>query len=190
MRRFIPILGGMVLTLGALVLAMGTLYAHRAQNAVVTAPVMVIETAKGVVEIRLFRADAPKSVDRVLDLVKRNFYRAQRIHRVEASLVQFGDPTTRDMSRMAYWGAGGFGQPIGVAEFNRHKHVRGSVGFAHGGNARFADSQLYIMKAASPSLDGKHVVIGQVTKGMAVVDRLQKADQLKVVSVKEAGRTP
>jgi cyclophilin family peptidyl-prolyl cis-trans isomerase len=146
---------------------------------------MAIETVKGAIEIQLFRSESPKSVDHVLDLAKHNFYRGQRIHRVEASLVQFGDPVSRDMSRRDWWGRAGSGSPIGVAEFNKHKNVRGAVGLAHTGNAAYADSQLYICKAAMPSLDGKHVVIGQVVKGMDVVDKLQVADVLRNVTVRE-----
>jgi cyclophilin family peptidyl-prolyl cis-trans isomerase len=148
-------------------------------------PTMAIETVKGAIEIQLFRSESPKSVDHVLDLAKHNFYRGQRIHRVEASLVQFGDPVSRDMSRRDWWGRAGSGSPIGVAEFNKHKNVRGAVGLAHTGNAAYADSQLYICKAAMPSLDGKHVVIGQVVKGMDVVDKLQVADVLRNVTVRE-----
>jgi cyclophilin family peptidyl-prolyl cis-trans isomerase len=75
---------------------------------------------------------------------------------------------------------------VGVAEFNKRTHVRGAVGLAHGGDARYADSQIYILKTASPSLNGKHVVIGQVTKGIEVVDRLQVADVIKNALVTEA----
>jgi cyclophilin family peptidyl-prolyl cis-trans isomerase len=149
-------------------------------------PVMTIETAKGAIAIRLFRTEAPKSIEKILALVKRNFYRGQRIHRVENSLVQFGDPSSRDVSRKDWWGRTGSGQAVGVAEFSKRTHVRGAVGLAHGGDARYADSQIYILKAASPSLNGKHVVIGQVIKGIEVVDKLQVADVLKNVTVTEA----
>jgi cyclophilin family peptidyl-prolyl cis-trans isomerase len=148
-------------------------------------PVVTIETAKGTIEIRLFPSDAPKSVEHILQLVKRNFYRGQRIHRVERTLVQFGDPVSRDVSRRAWWGRASSGNPIGVAEFNKRTHARGAVGLAHSGDPRYADSQLYIVKVASPGLDGKHVVIGQVTRGMDVVDALQVTDVLKQVTVVE-----
>ena len=49
------------------------------------------------------------------------------------------------------------GTPIGVAEISKkHSHVRGTVGLAHPdpGSAAYADSQFYIMKIASPALDG------------------------------------
>jgi cyclophilin family peptidyl-prolyl cis-trans isomerase len=147
-------------------------------------PVMTIETARGVIEIRFFRAEAPKSVAQILSLAGRNFYRGQRIHRVERTLVQFGDPKSRDMSYREWWGRSNSGNPIGVAEFNKRLNERGAVGLAHGGDARGADSQLYILKIAAPNLNGKHVVVGQVIKGMEVVDKLQVADLLKNVTVK------
>jgi cyclophilin family peptidyl-prolyl cis-trans isomerase len=150
------------------------------------APIVVIETAKGTIELELFPADAPKSVAHIVSLLNRNFYRGQRIHRAERTLVQFGDPGTRDMSRMDSWGSGNSGQPIGVAEFSKRTHQRGAVGLAHGGNAKYADSQIYIMKTASPALDGKHAVIGRVLSGMDVVDKLEKADPLRRVSLKAA----
>jgi cyclophilin family peptidyl-prolyl cis-trans isomerase len=157
----------------------------QANTGAAAGPILAIQTQKGTIEIQLFPSEAPKSVGHIVDLVKRNFYRAQRFHRAEASLVQFGDPGTRDMSRMDSWGTGNSGNPIGVFEQTRRKHVRGAVGLAHGGNARGADSQIYIMKTASPSLDGKHVVIGQVIgNGMAVVDKIVKADRLLSVTLK------
>ena len=53
-----------------------------------------------------------------------------------------------------------------------------------GGDARYADSQFYIMKTVSPSLDGKYAVVGRVVAGMDVVDKLQKRDVLKNVTLK------
>jgi cyclophilin family peptidyl-prolyl cis-trans isomerase len=148
-------------------------------------PQLVIETVKGTIEVRLFAADAPKSVAQVLALVKRGFYRGLRVHRVTPALAQFGDPLTRDMSRKAAWGSGGSGNPIGVAEISkRHSHQRGTVALAHGGSPTMADSQLYIMKVASPGLDGKHTIVGQVTSGMAVVDKLAVPDIIKQISIK------
>lgn len=146
-------------------------------------PVLIIETAKGVIGIQLFQADAPKTVEQIIGLTKRNFYRAQRFHRVERTLVQFGDPASRDMTRREWWGRSGSGNPIGVAEFSKRTHARGVVSMAHPGNAINADSQMFILKAAVPAYDGKHVIIGRVTRGMDVVDQLTVGDQLKQVRV-------
>jgi len=153
--------------------------------AAASGPTMTIETAKGTIEILFYASDAPKSVAHIVGLAKRNFYRGQRVHRVEESLVQFGDRVTRDASRRDSWGRSGSGTPIGEAEFNEHSHVRGAVSLAHSGNPRNADSQMFIMKTNMSGLDGKHVVIGRVIRGMDVVDKLQYADLFKQVTVTE-----
>jgi peptidyl-prolyl cis-trans isomerase B (cyclophilin B) len=148
-------------------------------------PNVVFETAKGTVEIQLFAADAPKSVEHIVNLVRRHFYRGQRIHRVTPSIVQWGDPQSRKMTYQAYWGSGGSGTPINVNEIGKkHSHVRGAVGLAHSGNPFAADSQIYVMKTPSPGLDGKHAIIGRVVAGMAVVDKLQVTDLIKMDNVK------
>ena len=148
-------------------------------------PIVVLETVKGTIEIQLFGSEAPKSVAHVIELVKRSFYRGQRFHRVEKSLVQVGDPQSRDVSKEAYWGNGNSGSPIGVFERSKKRsHVRGAVGLGHSGNPAGADSQFYIMKAASPSLDGKYAVIGQVVAGMAVVDKIAVKDMIKNTTIK------
>ena len=152
-------------------------------------PVVVVETAKGTFEMQMFAADAPKSVEQIVGLVKRGFYRGQRIHRVTSILVQWGDPKSKDMTYREYWGTGGSGRAINAFELSKKRtHVRGAVGLAHSGNPNAADSQIYVMKAANASLDGKHAVIGQVTTGMAVVDKLEVTDVLKNVSVKASGQ--
>lgn len=154
-------------------------------------PVVVFETAKGVIEIELFAKEAPKSTEQITRLVRENFYRGHRFHRAEAGLVQTGDPNSRTFSRQNLWGSGGSGRQIGVAEISKtRKHVRGAIGLAHAGNATRADSQFYIMKRASPSLDGKHAIIGRVLTGMDVVDKLQVGDLITKVSVKAEGRQP
>jgi cyclophilin family peptidyl-prolyl cis-trans isomerase len=152
-------------------------------------PIIVVETSKGTFEFETYPDDAPKSVEQILRLVKRNFYNGQRVHRVEPNfVVQFGDPKSRDMTKRASWGqtaGGGSGKPVGVAEISKkHLHVKGAVGMAHAGDPAQADSQIYVMLSTKPALDGKYAVIGQVISGMDVVQKLQVEDMIKKVSVK------
>ena len=84
---------------GALLVTVVALSAQRAQPPAPDSPIMVIETAKGTIEIELFHKEAPKSVARVMDYVRRNFYRSQRFHRVVPSMVNFGDIASRDMTK-------------------------------------------------------------------------------------------
>src|SRR5262245_17863872 len=73
-------------------------------------PVIVFDTLKGSFEMETYPNEAPKSVEHILALVRRNFYNGQRVHRVvRGQLVQFGDPLSRDMTKKDYWGTGGSG---------------------------------------------------------------------------------
>ena len=68
-------------------------------------PVFVVETMKGTFEVETYPNEAPKTVDHILALIKRNFYNGQRILRIVPNqLLQFGDPQTRDMTKQAWWG--------------------------------------------------------------------------------------
>jgi len=148
-------------------------------------PRIILDTAKGEVEIELLQADAPKSVEYILNLVRKNFYRGLRFHRAEKILVQVGDPQSRDMTRKAWWGRSSASPGIGVAEIKRNLiHVRGTVALAHSGNPANASSQFYIMKETNPSLNGKYTIIGKVREGMPVVDTIQVGDVLKNIRIK------
>lgn len=163
------------------------------QTAPAAGPVIVLETAKGTIEFETYPEEAPKTVARIIELVKRGFYNGQRFHRtVPNLLVQIGDPTTRDMSRQEWWGRAGSGKTLGVAEVSKkRRHLRGAVAMAHPGNdPKGADSQFYIVLRAAPEWDGKYTVFGRVTKGMDVVARIQRADVLKKASVKEGSGAP
>jgi peptidyl-prolyl cis-trans isomerase B (cyclophilin B) len=151
-------------------------------------PVIVLETSKGIVEFETYPEEAPKTVGRVIELVKKNFYNGQRFHRAEPKfLVQIGDPQSRNMQMIDWWGRAGFGKPIGVSEITKkRRHVRGAVAMAYAGSdPRMADSQFYIVLTNRPELDAKYTVFGKVISGIGVVDRIQKGDILKKASVKE-----
>ena len=128
-------------------------------------------------------------VEHLLALVNKHFYRGLRFHWVQPGLIQVGDPQSRDMTKRNTWGTGGSGNPVGVAEISKHPFVRGAVGLAPRPDAdpKTADSQFFIAKAASPMLNGKDAYIGHVTKGMNVVDKIELADILKDIRLKDGG---
>ena len=151
-------------------------------------PVIVVETMKGTFQFETYPNEAPKSVEHVLGLVKRNFYNGMRIHRqIPGFIAQFGDPLSRDLSKQDSWGTGGSFNIVGVGEPNpKRTHVLGAVAMAYPGkDPRQADSQMYIMLAPRHSLDGDYTVIGQVIAGMDVVQKLVKGDIIRRVTVKE-----
>jgi cyclophilin family peptidyl-prolyl cis-trans isomerase len=151
-------------------------------------PVVVLETAKGAIEFETFPEEAPKTVARILELVRKNFYNGLRFHRAEPKfLVQIGDPVSRDVSRQAWWGQAGSGKPLMAAEITKkRRHVRGAVGMAYAGtDAKLADSQFYIVLRDAPSLDGRYAVFGRVIKGMEIVEKIERGDVLRKAAVRE-----
>jgi peptidylprolyl isomerase len=158
-----------------------TISVHGQEKSPGAGPIVVLETAKGTIEFETYPEEAPKTVARIVELVKKNFYTGFRFHRAEPNFViQVGDPTSRDMSRMAEWGHRGSGTPIGFAEITKkRKNGIGAVGMAHSGDPKLADSQFYITRRAAPELDGKYTVFGKVLTGMDVVAKIQKGDVLK-----------
>src|SRR3954465_1938275 len=164
----------------ATVIALTTVAGAR-QKSPGAGPVLVLETVKGTIEIETYPEEAPKTVARIVELANKNFYNGLRFHRADPNfVVQIGDPVSRDMSRIDYWGRQGSGKPIGVAEITKkRKNGVGSVGMGHTGVAKDADSQFYITRRVAPELDGKYTVFGKVLKGMDVVNKIQKGDILK-----------
>jgi cyclophilin family peptidyl-prolyl cis-trans isomerase len=151
-------------------------------------PIVVVETMKGTFQFETYPNEAPKSVEHVLALVKRNFYNGHRVHRqVPGFVMQFGDPFSRDMSKKDLWGTGGSFNIVGVAEPNpKRTHVLGAVAMAYPGrDPRQADSQIYVTLAPVHRLDGQYTVIGQVIAGMDVVQKLVVPDVIRRVTVKE-----
>src|SRR5687767_1428920 len=155
------------------------------------APVVIIETAKGVIEIETFPTQAPKSVAHFVELAKRGFYRGQRFHWVATGLIQAGDPLSRDLTKQKEWGTGGSGprmanKPIGVAEPYKGKFERSIVGYAYrvGWKPETADSMFFILTGANPNLNGKYAALGKVIRGIQVADKIEAHDLIKNVSVR------
>jgi len=153
-------------------------------------PVLVLETMKGTIEIETYPNEAPKSVEHILALAKRNFYNGQRIQRIIPNqAVQFGDPQTRDMTKQQWWGRGfdsGSHQSIGVGEFSKKRLQKiGAVSLAHPGDPREADRQMLIALSMQQKWNGQYAVIGQVISGMDVVRKLQVTDRIVRVTIQE-----
>ena len=154
------------------------------------APVIIVETSRGTFAIETFPDEAPKSVAHVLALVRRGFYDGQRVHRaVPGFAIQWGDPQTRDTAKEASWGRGAAassGEPIGAAELSKKRvQVKGTVGLAHLGDPTKADSQLYVTLAKRDELVGRYTVVGRVVAGVDVPERIQRADVIQRMYVRE-----
>ncbi len=128
-----------------------------------------LHTSEGSIEIELFPEDAPKTVENFTKLATDGFYDGLIFHRVIPDfMIQGGCPQGI--------GTGGPGYQF-EDEFNDHKVVKGALAMANSG-PNTNGSQFFVVTAeATPWLDGKHTVFGQVTTGQDVVDRIQHVDR-------------
>jgi peptidyl-prolyl cis-trans isomerase B (cyclophilin B) len=174
-----------VVSAGQSVMAQGTAAPRRSPGA---GPIIVFDTVKGSFEVETYPNEAPKTVEHILALVKRNFYNGLRIHRHEPGfVVQWGDPLTRDMTKRADWGTGGSGKTIGVSEVSpKRTHQVGAVAAAFPRDPRLADSQIYVVLSPQPQLNSRFTVFGHVISGMDVVTQLRVPDVIKRATVKGA----
>tara|TARA_Y100001970_G_scaffold160114_1_gene195873 strand:- start:649 stop:1248 length:600 start_codon:yes stop_codon:yes gene_type:complete len=130
----------------------------------------IIKTIHGTITIKFFPTKAPKSIKRFLTLVQTGFYDGLSFHRaIDNFLIQSGDPTNS--------GFGGSGVKL-KQEFNNSPHIKGTLALARDKDPDSADSQFYIALSTLPHLNGKYTVIGQVTKGLNVLDKISKGDKI------------
>jgi cyclophilin family peptidyl-prolyl cis-trans isomerase len=127
-----------------------------------------ITTNHGPIEVELFDADAPKTVENFTKLARDGFYDGVIFHRVIPDfMIQGGDPTGT--------GSGGPGYQF-EDEFNDQKVVRGALAMANAGPNTNGSQFFVVTTEAAPWLDGKHTVFGRVTSGMDVVDAIEQVE--------------
>jgi peptidyl-prolyl cis-trans isomerase B (cyclophilin B) len=131
----------------------------------------------GEIRFEFYPEDAPKTVENFVTLAKKGFYNGLNFHRVVPDfVVQGGCPKGN--------GTGGPGYMI-KAEFNKQKHVRGTLAMARSQSSDSAGSQFYICYGATPHLDGQYTVFGHVVSGMEQVDRIKQGDKMTSVTITE-----
>jgi cyclophilin family peptidyl-prolyl cis-trans isomerase len=134
------------------------------QNAV------VIDTNVGRIVMKLRPDLAPKHAERIKQLARDGYYNNVPFHRViPGFMAQTGDGQNKN-------GTGGSKYPNLPAEFTQTPFKRGVVGMARTNDPNSANSQFFIMYADGAFLNGKYTVIGEVTAGMDVVDKIKKGE--------------
>jgi cyclophilin family peptidyl-prolyl cis-trans isomerase len=126
-----------------------------------------MHTDKGDIEIELYAADVPQTVNNFVFLAREGFYDGVTFHRViPGFMAQGGDPTGT--------GTGGPGYRF-ADERASNKHLEGTLSMANAG-PNTNGSQFFICYGAQPHLDGRHTVFGRVTGGMDAVRALRERD--------------
>lgn len=124
----------------------------------------VVKTNKGTFKFKFYTADAPYTSSSFINLARAGFYDGLTFHRViKGFMIQGGDPDGT--------GKGGPGFSID-AEFNKNKHLKGTVAMARSQSVNSAGSQWYVCLEPQPFLDGEYTVFGQVVEGQDVVDAI------------------
>ena len=121
---------------------------------------------------------APLGFARFKEMVETDFFKGVRFFRViEGFMAQTGDVQFGDMNEgfnPGRAGTGGSKLADIPAEFTDESFERGTVGMARSQNPNSANSQFFIMFSPAPHLDGQYTVVGEVTRGMDVVDSIKR----------------
>lgn len=141
-------------------------------------PYLTIEVAgeaNGAITIDLFEQNAPAHVAQITALAEAGQYDGVVFHRViEGFMAQTGDVqfgrSDGDTSRA---GTGGSDRPDLAAEFSDIPFERGIVGMARAQNPDSANSQFFIMFERGDFLNGQYTVVGMVTDGFDVLDKIK-----------------
>ena len=124
----------------------------------------------GTIRIELDKTAAPITVENFEKLASKGFYDGLTFHRViPGFMIQGGCPQGTGMGGPGYTIKGEFASN-GVA--NPIRHTRGVISMARAQDPNSAVSQLFIMHADAPHLDGDYAAFGHVVEGMDVVDEI------------------
>jgi peptidyl-prolyl cis-trans isomerase A (cyclophilin A) len=142
-----------------------------------------LRTTMGDIVIELFEDKAPKTVANFIGLasgnkewtdpktgekVKRPLYNGTIFHRViPGFMIQGGDPLGN--------GTGGPGFRFEDEFHPELKHTKGGILSMANAGPNTNGSQFFITQKATPWLDGKHSVFGEVVKGQDTVDAIARA---------------
>ncbi len=140
--------------------------------------VATIVTNRGTIRLQLHEDKAPRTVANFEKLVGDGFYNKLTFHRVLPDfMIQTGCPQGT--------GTGGPGYTFEDEFHPDLKHTGPGVLSMANSGPNTNGSQFFITHVATPWLDGKHSVFGQVLSGKEVVDAVQQGDVMESVTVTE-----
>ena len=136
---------------------------------VADAEVAVIEmenaSAYGTITLELYSNVAPKTVAQFKALAKEGVYNGTTFHRINASVIQGGDPNSKDEDPNND-GMGKSNKPNIPAEFSDIPYDTGILGAARGPDINSANSQFFITLKREPGFDKNYTIFGKVIDGM------------------------
>ncbi len=155
---------------------------------------VTLDTESGMIEIELFPESAPETVRNFLNLVATGLLDTTTFSRVVPGFViQGGNLWTRSTAISKQNAIRGRRQLND--EPNQIRHERGILSMAKSDEPNSATTDFFILLESASYLDGKFAAFGRVTKGMDVVDLINKAPVKeetpdKPVRIRKATITP
>jgi peptidyl-prolyl cis-trans isomerase B (cyclophilin B) len=132
-----------------------------------------LETEAGSIEMKMLPEVAPETVRNFLNLAATGAFDTTTFSRVVRNFViQGGNLSTRETLTPALAARAKRTVPD---EPNAVKHVRGVVSMARPDRPNSATTNFFILVGNGSHLDGTFTAFGRVTKGMDVVDAINKA---------------
>lgn len=126
-----------------------------------------LTTSQGDIVIELMPDIAPMHVSSTLYLTTLGFYNNTIFHRIIPDfMAQGGDPTGTGRGDPGYKYPGEFSDTV--------KHTQGGLLSMANSGPNTDGSQFFLTFTATPWLDGKHTIFGQVTQGMDVLESIEK----------------
>ncbi|MDT4897932.1 MAG: hypothetical protein QOH25_3009 [Acidobacteriota bacterium] len=133
-----------------------------------------LETEAGVIELEMLAEAAPENVRNFLNLVAIGAYDTTLFSRVVKDfVVQGGNLSTGQKWSLELAKRAARKTPD---EPSYVKHVRGIVSMARPDEPNSATTHFFILVGEAAQLDGKFSAFGRVTRGMDVVDAINKAE--------------
>jgi peptidyl-prolyl cis-trans isomerase B (cyclophilin B) len=138
--------------------------------------VATFDTDKGTIKVQLHADRAPRTVANFEKLAGQGYYDGLTFHRViKDFMIQGGCPQGT--------GTGGPGYTFADEFHEDLKHDGPGVLSMANAGANTNGSQFFITHVATPWLDGKHSVFGRVIEGQSVVDKIERGDRMRKVTV-------
>ncbi len=133
---------------------------------------------EGTITIDLLEDVAPNHVAQITALAEQGFYDGVYFHRViDGFMAQTGDGEHGKIGgNLGRAGTGGSDLDDIDAEFSDVPFERGVVGMARSQSPDSANSQFFIMFAEGAFLNGQYTVVGRVTDGLDVLDKIKRGD--------------
>lgn len=133
--------------------------------------IVVFETNQGIIEFKLMPDVAPKACENFIGLVKKGYYDGINFHRViKAFMIQGGDPTGTGTGGSSIWNKPFADEVSPEVRFDKP----GLLAMANAG-PNTNGSQFFITTAATPWLNMKHTIFGEVILGYDVVQKIESA---------------